>query len=1040
MTTAHTESTTPALSVVEATPGWESTEYGPSITGSGAAKCASSAVAPIVAVAGGLVTVRNGDRKEIAQTVPALTLGDSRSKGTSFLARNAATGDALYLPWPSLTRVAETSRKTPGYPVPAQMHQARPSEPIVIDGKTRKYDSLAGGTSPIAAHPSTPTSWLDGDCDVIIAEGMMKALSILTACLYGYHGREALLLTDAERDALAAPTAEGRRAAVRTVSARLHGLMESVPTGQRVLVLGVVGVGNWHHNSEWNGLDLRDRAVYICLDADVTTNAQVHRQAAGLWSMLEHKRARVALLRPCVDGDPKAGADDMLAATGMSLDALLNTCVETLPAPPAPPARDGDLRVCPEQGITEVYKAAEGHPGRWEEYSTYALRIAETRDRYTATDAEVASATMPKPTSQYQSGIRMGVTWRSSRDGQVREATFDGPISMLSEQGPRFVNAARGLPADLEASSVDHWPPPPEVIRAAKAHRPEDRLDLPTYMQSGYVPCPDGSMAYVMGNSVVGAGGFTDKVGAGVPELDSAAAEFGLHPTTSPTGGIDKDQIRADLTEVLEVYDSVWTDPAKAAVTVASPLRPAVPVETNSVVNHVGARRSGKSYSARAASQFFRSGLGVWAGEHLTGGASDTPLRLEQNVSLHPFWVADDAAPTTDKKASDGTEAKLGDVIRAVHNRAARRRGIGTGYAENPPRAVLMVTMENTMRVSSVLDRCVTLTYGKGELRKPGVERMNAMIADSLAPARVFTAAVQMVLGEVGPETWAEVTEVWRWRRAQEVEWVEKGMIRAGASENEVRRAAEKAGDLLVGLELLAELCAHVGLDPEVYESRIYKWRQALATLVLKQMEASRDLAPGQALLTALRADLAAGLCHIAVPGSGERPSITEGDGALGQALGWHLPAIEADIYRDDETAKKDEKDEAAKKDETGKPTFLRPEAALPRGRTVGCLVREPEGGRRWCVLIYHTAGASVLLRDGGHLPHGTRLPDSLRAARDEGLCSDAWTPNKGQQRVMAGGVSVSGTAILLDALLQRDVADETDTTEPAAQETVTKL
>lgn len=173
----------PALTAVPDAPAaWAPEDYGPWITASGADKLTSSAVAPLVALAAGAVSVVQAESLSVAvrrANAAGVPIGMTNSKEGRWLGNNIATGDAMLMPWHSAAAVcaAQPKERKAGTPVVAAqvqvgMWQARPRSPLA-DG--RKYDTLGGSRSVVAAHPSTPFSWLSNPTRVAITEGWLKA-------------------------------------------------------------------------------------------------------------------------------------------------------------------------------------------------------------------------------------------------------------------------------------------------------------------------------------------------------------------------------------------------------------------------------------------------------------------------------------------------------------------------------------------------------------------------------------------------------------------------------------------------------------------------------------------------------------------------------------------------------------------------------------------------------------------------------------------------------------------------------------------------
>jgi len=105
---------------------------------------------------------------------------------------------------------------------------------------------------------------------------------------------------------------------------------------------------------------------------------------------------------------------------------------------------------------------------------------------------------------------------------------------------------------------------------------------------------------------------------------------------------------------------------------------------------------------------FWQASAGGW-GDKLPGGAKDTMASTELAVSRANIWVIDDLAPTGDQRQTQAELARLGDLIRSVHNGSGKRRADQNMdlRATHDPRALLIITAENEHNGASVRDRIV---------------------------------------------------------------------------------------------------------------------------------------------------------------------------------------------------------------------------------------------------------------------------------------------------------------------------------------------
>src|SRR5690606_35758140 len=97
-----------------------------------------------------------------------------------------------------------------------------------------------------------------------------------------------------------------------------------VPEKDRMLIVSILGVGNWHYRPEWNVLPIKDSQVWVAFDADTSTNLNVWNQASQLVDYLEGSGDKprcevrfVDLSRIVPDAAiRKLGIDDYLADGG----------------------------------------------------------------------------------------------------------------------------------------------------------------------------------------------------------------------------------------------------------------------------------------------------------------------------------------------------------------------------------------------------------------------------------------------------------------------------------------------------------------------------------------------------------------------------------------------------------------------------------------------------------------------------------------------------------------------------------------------------
>ena len=303
------------------------------VSGTQVDKLMDSAVAPLVAAARGYSTIEpraiNLQGREQAtdlrhyQGYNPHAIPDEGPQRQRLQACLEKGGDILVMPWTDPEEAATGAA--------ASVNQYRPSKPAIDgNGRPQKYEFPARRRVPIGVHPAFPGSYKKGATTVIIAEGLLKGDSALSA-----------MLTERLGDATRLNWDGGTR---EEAIERLRGLLEEATgdpeTGEYapVLILTIGGSGNWHDSPDWDTYRLGGRRVLIGFDGDVATNPDVYAQAKKLWALLSttKKVKSLGLLSPTVKGNPTAGIDDYLAYHGEWSD-LLEQVQYKLPKAPLNP-------------------------------------------------------------------------------------------------------------------------------------------------------------------------------------------------------------------------------------------------------------------------------------------------------------------------------------------------------------------------------------------------------------------------------------------------------------------------------------------------------------------------------------------------------------------------------------------------------------------------------------------------------------------------------------------------------------------------------
>jgi hypothetical protein len=886
---------------------WKPADYYLTVSGSGAAKLASSGVAPLVAAARGFsaLTVEN-----FADFAELNDLGDKRTKqGKQFRGLFLDGGDALVMPWFSLDKMQASAEE-----VVAQRHttvQYRPSNPrFDARGKTVKYEFLAEGGTPLDAHPAVPVDWFTTTPRVLIAEGLLKGDSALTAQLRTYYDDDVLSVTDAD-------------AADRTVALRrLGGLLAGIPQAERTAIVSIAGVGNWRHNGEWHQVKVKDKDVIIAFDGDVESNWNVWAMASDIYQFLiETKKSNPSLLMMsanekaaiALEDDPHLGLDDFFRSHGTWADLESMLQVEL---PDRPPRKDeahiGQWRISSDglsaQEFAELPSESQGkNIGHWVTRVDLGGRIVSDEIHRAATDEELEGKPFGSGLneSNHEVHCTVEVAWLHHVTRIPTTAMISGPMMMLNYPPNEWARHGALIPKDV--LKLRQWPPTKgaDWLRAVKDHRIEDAVENTVWSTMGWVPVAgEESQAFIVGNQVIA--GNDKATAATIPGvLGSAltsAESFGVHDVytgpnfTDPTG---KHNLADDVRKLLDVYvdKSPWLDPKIAVTMLAIALRPAVPLPTSIAAYFVGAPQKGKSWSARQCMSFWQGRSGVWK-HTLPGSASDTFATTESAVSKAPIWVVDDLAPSTDRRASEMQESKIGDLIRAVHNKLGKRRmNRDMTERETPtPMALTIFTAENESPVQSIRERVVKVEF-------TGLNAKNMAHADELAnktttASRVTAALLRMYIsnGDTDGIGWELIIKDARAAREEGIEYAREILGEIGIASGDASRPAEIIGDLSMGLEALKSLMGHIGMGKEsslIGWSTSEQWMYQLAEQVGLGHQNKEEVSPGQVLLTCIRSLLASGAAHIANVDNPAHPPLSGANSATANMLmGWTTDAM----------------------------------------------------------------------------------------------------------------------------------------------------
>ncbi|MGY6496643.1 MAG: hypothetical protein ACXIUP_00280 [Microcella sp.] len=879
---------------------WSAKDYAGIAPGSGAVKLASSGVAPLVAAARGYSTVTPESADDFATK---RGMGDRRSKmGRQFRGLFLDGGDALIMPWFRLDQMQASVDE-----IEAQRDttvQYRPSNPRINEhGKVVKYEFASGGGTFLDVHPATPRTWFSSTPRTLIAEGLLKGDSALTAQLRTWYDDDTLAATSAD--------VSNRNTALR----RLAQLLDGIPQSERTSIVSIGGVGNWRQNPEWFGMRLQGKPVIVAFDGDVDTNWNVWAQAADMYQFLaDSKKAEPALLSlssnptaaAALHDDPHMGLDDFFRSHGVWAD-LESMIQPDLPARPAraDQAQIGDWRVSPDGLNVQEYveTPSEGSArglGHWVTRVPLGGRVYSYEVHRPASDEENEGKPFGSGLneSNYPKFCSIELAWADHVTNNPVTATITGPSSILSYPPSEWERKGASIPKEIELH--EHWPPQrgAEWLRAVKRNRADEIDSRTVWATMGWVPVEgEESQAFVVGKQVIAQneGAARGTIPGVVGSQLTNAERFGLHDVytgpnfTDPTG---EHNLADDLRTLLDVYwyNTPWLNQRIAATMLSMALRPAVPLPTSVAAYFVGAPQKGKSWSARQCMSFWQARSGVWK-HTLPGSASDTFATTESAVAKTPIWVVDDLAPQTDRKTAEMQESKIGDLIRAVHNKLGKRR-MNRDMTEREvptPMALTIFTAENEAPVQSIRERVVSVEF-------TGLRAKEMNAADDLAnkttvASRVTAALVRMYIARGQEQGWEQIVATLRKEREDGIEIAREILEGLGIARGDTSRPAEIAADLSMGLQGLVDLLLLLGMDEE---ADLIDWGspEQMLYLVAEQVGQGHlnkaQVSPGQVLLDCIRGLLASGAGHIANVENPSAPPISgDNAAAANMLLGW---------------------------------------------------------------------------------------------------------------------------------------------------------
>ena len=921
------------------TPLWAVDDYAPAgIIYSGALKLADSAVAPLVAQARGYRTVTDEvGAKEVANLCYVST--GQRTVTERLKKMTVGGNDFTYMPWFGLSALTMH-----GIEAADDMVQVRPSRPLPDrNGKTRKYEFLAGHEARIDLHPAVPVEWVNTLPKLLISEGIPKGDAALTAQLLSAGVSAAELVAQEGLSAI-----EARR--------KVQTLLERIPKGDRIPVLSLAGVANWHNNPDWNSLTLRDRRVLVAFDGDVHENYQVWNQASKMFQFLsESKKATPAyldlggltakqfMLNAGYESSEKLGLDDFLSHVGTWEDAL-KLVEPTLPAAPKNEddedegVRPGDWRINPDGVSADRYIEVGGALDRTRKWDRNVVsiggRIKSISTLRTVHDTNVASGYQAVIADSDKSEVVYELSWVDEK-GQTRTGLVKGSGRLQSELPQNWARIEANIDQDL-ASHPD-WPvmgiPDGKGwLSAIKRHRRSDIERHEGWDTMGWVPTTSGYPVFIVGNSVLGRDQETEE--ANQPGVDDdalgKASLYGVndtYPSYTRDGADRLDDYRAqvaqDVLKVLEAFTdgTAFRRPEVGPILLACALRPACPTQTVIQLFLSGAPGSGKSWTASFLMGFWQSRGGAWTETNLPGSAMDTAAAIEYARARTPIWVIDDLAPGSSRQESERQEVAVDSTIRSGFNGAGKRRSSAAGkqQRQDNPRALTVYTGENQRDTLSIRQRSVDIRFERGDVKDGGAQRIADMTkGHENVLSRLTAAMVRFWINTPIEDT--VITDVrlidhddldldsWEGkhqlatriiRRTQEdIQEVLQLNYNIGPSES--ARRAKVFSEVLFTLDTLYALARWAGVDrkhPLIKQlegevSEANKIPGALVAYAAENLEEFRTQSNGRRLTKAIRLILESGDAHLLNPvNQNERPipSSHPHSDEINRALGWRL-------------------------------------------------------------------------------------------------------------------------------------------------------
>ena len=879
------------------------------ITGSGAKKLASSAVAPLVAAARGYLTCTKENLRDFPLPTPDRRSGQGRRFNK--LLRDGF--DALFIP-----------TYTPKESVATGM-QYRPAKPhISQDGRIIKYETLPGQVT-VGVHPSCLQADIeDTTKPILIAEGVLKADAAMSAWLIacGIPKKELQTQTDITQE---------------QAQQQLQEIIETIGADKRIVFCSINGVNAWNYEAFKPYRLGNNRQVWVGVDGDVATKPGVHKATEKIWQLILDKKCSPRLLSPTVkveDSSEKIGIDDYLAKIG-DWNSLLKFLVDELPPAPAGDNLDhvGEFRIAPDGCSLQACVATEWDSNNkpldaeWKEttppvdfggwISSIVVERQPSKAELTKGVIYTEEQAAKIDSANLATMVEIKVSWRDDSDA-VQTATIVGSGEILSEPIERW-HQLSGVTIPTSLASQSGWPVrnrSREWVDAIKNFHVNDRKNEIAWSRLGWVPSSDDEMpTFTLGETVVKPEGQISDPKTTVNESTlNGSKRFGLGSKEK----VSRQELTKAFKVVLENYlgapeykklnpHRAWSELATAATVMGTALSPVVwptCVKNNLVAYFWGPPAQGKSWSAGAAMAFWADYPGAWGVNNLPGTAMDTYAATSTTLSRTPIWVIDDVAPQTSTYKAKAQQSTIEEIIRSTYNGVGKSRMFRDMRPQpvRHPQSTLIVTGENLPQTASIRQRVIAVEFKKGTLGdQEAIDALDDLNATTTNAALITRAVLEFMTSWNKTPIKDSDGQTMNWDELQNylgvsVRQLFKDMARRRLSQEGINfgqsvREVEKAIDILQALHLVGLAAFYLtDLDneyvaPLMFDNEDDAIPEAIFDQMVEQARASESRAPGMSLLRALSLGLESGRFHVKDASS---PAIAPfGDTA--QRLGWDL-------------------------------------------------------------------------------------------------------------------------------------------------------